>query len=199
MEICVDKTDSANRLVHILGWLTIAVAPQAVILGLMISIALSHNYGSGGPIGGKGFDLGICVYLVVGAAPWTLGLCLTAWGLFRHRPWARTLTLGLTVVVFVLTLLFGGGLWLSLHNELAAYRRDNVSVYPEFDPVARKMVERRVQRTVEPLVLRKHAQQQALSFLPFLLCSPYCFLAQLCLWRQPVRALFRNPRSMDRA
>ena len=26
MEICVDKTDSANRLVHILGWLTIAIA-----------------------------------------------------------------------------------------------------------------------------------------------------------------------------
>lgn len=187
MEICVDKTDSANRLVHILGWLTIAiaVAPQAVILGLMISIALSPNYGSGGPIGGKGFDLGICVYLVVVAAPWTLGLCLAAWGLFRHRPWARTLTLGFTVVVFVLTLLFGG--WLCLSDENWLLTVEILSVEPV------EILSR------EPLVLRKNAQQQALPFLPFRLCSPYCFLAQLCLWKQPVRALFRNPRSMDYA
>ncbi|MCY2977473.1 MAG: hypothetical protein NTU79_02245 [Planctomycetota bacterium] len=170
MKICVDKTDSANRLVRILGWLTIAiaVAPQVVILGLMHIIALSPDYGSAGPIGGKGFALGICGYLAVVAAPWTLGLCLTAWGLFRHRPWARTLTLGFTVFVFVLTFLFGGWLWLSPDpGPEPSYRHAALSLF--------------------------------LSFLPFLLCSPYCFLAQLWLWRQPVRALFRNPRSMDYA
>jgi hypothetical protein len=195
MDTCGDSlSDPANRRVRILGWLTIAIAaaPQVAILGLMISIALSPRSGAGGPIGSSSFDLGICCYLAVVAAPWTLGLCLTAWALFRHRPWARALTLVLTVVVFVLTLLFGGGGSLYLHNDLAAQRGDHVFEYQEFDPVAEKIVERRIQQIVEPEphVRRSYAQMQALSFLPFLVCSPYCVLAQIWLWRKPVRVLF---------
>ena len=195
-------SDSANCRVRILGWLIIvlAVAPQAVILGEMISLALSPSTGGGGPMGTSSFALGICFYLAVVTAPWTLGLCLTAWGLFRLRSWARALTLVLSVVVFMLTLLFAGWVSLYLHNDLAAHRGDHMLEFQDFDLVAEKIVERRIQRIVEPEphVRRSYAQMQALSFLPFLVCSPYCVLAQLWLWRKPVRVLFSGEARSNR-
>lgn len=170
--------DSANRRVRILGWLTvaIAVAPQVLTLPLLVYVVTHPHTGPHPDIGG-----GISCFLAILAASWTLVWCLAARGLFRYRPWARVVTLVLTAVVFILTLLVGVGVSLYWHNELEEYRRSPFQSVSGLD---------NVRRECEFFMV--------MSFLPFLVLSPYCFLAHLWLWKRPVCALFCNPGSTDR-
>lgn len=167
MDHCDAISGFAKRQVRILGWLTIALA-VAPISSLLFPVAVDailprEPVSPWGDLG-AGASLGVLIFLAIVHVPYTLLLCLTAQGLFRHRPWAHIIALALTVPAFILILFLGGAISVVLYNLLVEKLRDRSLMYG--------------------LAL----------FLPLLLtCFAYCLMIHLWLWKRPVRELFYNP------
>jgi hypothetical protein len=156
-----------------LGWLTIALALAPVsglLLAALLDVLLSekgHNpwLTVGNPWGAV---LMVVAFVAPIHVPYTILLWLAARGLFRHRPWARVITLILTPFAVALTLLFGGGIVAALFNLSAEGNRGS------------------------------SVTMSIVAFSPLTLTSAaYCLCAHSLLWRTEVRAAFTSPPETD--
>ena len=165
--------DVVNSRIRGLGWLTIALA-LAPVSGLLLSALVDALFPGQGhnPWLSVGNPWRAVLMVVAFVAPihvpYTILLWLAARGLFRHRPWARVMTLVLTPFAFGLMLLFGGGIVASLFNLLAEGNRSS--------NVALSIV------AFSPLTLTSAA---------------YCLFAHLVLWNAEVRAAFGLTKQTD--
>ena len=167
------SVDVVNRRIRGFGWLTISLA-LAPVFGILLAtlidlLFLTQRYNpwlsEGNPWLGV---LMVVAFVAPIHVPYTILLCLTARGLFRHRPWARVVALFLTPFAFGLTLAFGGGIVVSLFNLLAEDNRSS--------NVVMSIV------VYSPLTLTSAA---------------YCLFAHLLLWNVEVRAAFKLPSAPD--
>lgn len=161
--------DTVNSRIRALGWLTISLA-LAPVFGILLAtlidlLFLTQRYNpwlsEGNPWLGV---LMVVAFVAPIHVPYTVLLWLTARGLFRHRPWARVMTLFLTPFAFGLMLACGGGIVVSLFSLLAEGNRSS------------------------------NVMMSIVVYSPLTLTSAvYCLFAHLLLWRVEIREAFKQP------
>ena len=168
-----DHSRIIARRIRRLAWLTIALA-LAPMLGLVLAGLFEAIVPPNGHnpflASGRPWMALLMVFAITAPAhvPYVAVLCITAWGLFRHRPCARIMTLVLTPFALGLMLLFGGGIVDSLFNVLVKSVRDS------------------------------NVKMRIVAFTPLTLTSAaYCLFAHLLLWKAEVRAAFKLPSDPD--
>ena len=168
-----DHSRIISRRIRRLAWLTIALA-LAPMLGLVLAGLFEAIVPPNGHnpflASGRPWMALLMVFAITAPAhvPYVAVLCITAWGLFRHRPWARIMTLVLTPFALGLMLLFGGGIVDALFNVLVKGVRDS------------------------------SVKLRIVAFSPLTLTSAvYCLYAHLLLWNAQVREVFKLPSDRD--
>lgn len=165
--------DVVNHRIRSLGWLTIVLA-LAPIFGILLAslidlLFLTPRYNpwlsEGHPLLGV---LLVVAFVAPFHAPYTVLFWLTARGLFRHRPWARVMTLFLTPFAFWMMWASGRGIVLvSLFHLFAEGNRSSNVVMPIV--------------VYSPLTLTSAA---------------YCLFVHLLLWKADVRTAFGLPSDL---